>query len=591
MSEVKYQVLAGMLSKIEDTSKRKEMTNYLVELFKATPPDHIRVVIGLIRGSPYPDYEDFQYGMAEKMVIKSIANATGLTTDQIVGKMKEKGDLGKAAEEELATKKQTTLFTKPLDAKYMSATLDKIGRTSGKGSVDIKIKLLAGLLTNATPLEARYIIRTILGQMRLGMADMTIMDALAIAYTDDATNRPIIERAFNISSDLGLIAEKLVKEGIESVKDFKVTIRHPIRMMMAQRSGETEEIFEKLKGTFIAEFKYDGERLQIHKDGETILLFSRRLEEISEQYPDVCEMVRTQIRANKTIIEGEVVAYNIETGELRPFQELMHRRRKYGIKEAMKAIPVNLFLFDLLYLEDKDFTNKNYPLRRKALEGIVTETEQLRLAAQKEVINEDELEEFFELAVEKGCEGIMAKSIQDSIYQAGARGWLWIKYKRDYKSEIADTLDLVVIGAYMGYGARTGYYGSLLMACYDPIESQFKSVCRMGSGFTDEHLETLQKLLKPYQVSDKPPRVFINDSIILTVDVWFKPAIVLEVQAAELTLSPVHTCALDKIRKGSGLAMRFPRFTGRIRDDKTAEQATSQQEIIDLFRGQLKRIK
>ncbi|WP_287588659.1 ATP-dependent DNA ligase [Candidatus Borrarchaeum sp.] len=586
---MKYQVLAGKLSKIEVTSKRTEMTNHLVELFKATPPDHIRDVIGLIRGSPYPDYEDFQYGMAEKMVIKSIANATGLTTNQIVEKMKEKGDLGKAAEEELAIKKQTTLFTKLLDVKYMSETLDKIGRTSGKGSVDTKIKLLAGLLTNASPLEARYIIRTILGQMRLGMADMTIMDALAIAYTDNATNRPIIERAFNISSDLGLIAERLVKEGIESVKDFKVTIRHPIRMMMAQRSGEKEEIFAKLKGTFIAEFKYDGERLQIHKDGETVLIFSRRLEEISEQYPDVCEMVRAQIRANNAIIEGEVVAYNVETGELRPFQELMHRRRKYGIKKTMKAIPVNLFLFDLLYLDNKDFTNKNYPLRRKALEKIVNETEQLRLAVQKEITSEDELEEFFESAVEKGCEGIMAKSIQEeSIYQAGARGWLWIKFKRDYKSEVADTIDAVVIGAYVGYGARTGFYGSLLMACYDPIENQFKSVCRMGSGFTDEHLETLQKLLDQYRVSKKPPRVIIKNSTV--PDIWIKPTIVLEVQAAELTLSPVHTCALDMIRKGSGLAMRFPRFTGRIRDDKTAEQATSQQEIIDLFKGQLKKI-
>ncbi len=586
---MKYLVLAGTLDKIEATTKRKEMTNYLVEFFKTTPPDHIRDVVGLIRGSPYPDYEDFQYGMAEKMVIRSIASATGKTTEEIDEKKKVKGDLGKAAEEELAVKKQTSLLTKPLEIKYVSETLDKIGKASGKGSVDLKIKLLAGLLTNATPLEARYIIRTILGQMRLGMADMTLMDALAIAFTDDATNRTIIERAFNISSNLGLIAEKLVAEGLDFVKDFKVTIRHPIRMMMAQRSGENEEIFKKLDGKFVAEFKYDGERLQIHKDGENVLIFSRRLEEISEQYPDVCDMVKTQICANKAIIEGEVVAYNVETGELRPFQELMQRRRKYGIKEAMEAVPINLFLFDLLYLENEDFTTQSYPLRRKTLEDIVDETEQLKLATQKEISTAEELEDFFDLAVEKGCEGIMAKSIQEgSIYQAGARGWLWIKFKRDYKSEIADTLDLVVIGAYVGYGARTGFYGSLLMACYDPFENQFKSVCRMGSGFTDEHLETLQKSLDQYRVSKKPPRVFIKNSTV--PDIWIKPTIVLEVQAAELTLSPVHTCALDKIRKGSGLAMRFPRFTGRIRDDKTAEQATSQQEIIDLFEGQLKKI-
>lgn len=587
---MKYLELAKTYQKLEETTKRKEMTNYLVELFNNTPPDHIRDVIGLTRGSLYPDYEDWNIGMAEKMVIKAIANATGTDVAKITEKMKEKGDLGKAAEDAIKNKKQSTLFTKPLLVKYVSETLEKIGKASGAGSIDQKIKLLAGLLANATPLESRYLIRTILGQMRLGMADMTLMDALAIAYTDDAANRQIIERAFNISSDLGLIAEKLT-EGIEVIMDFKIVVGHPIRMMMAQRSANPDEIFEKLKGPFIAEFKYDGERLQIHKDGNDVFIFSRRLERISEQYPDVCEMVKTQISANRAIIEGEVVAYNPETGELRPFQELMHRRRKYGIKEIMEEIPVNLFLFDLLYLEEDDFTTQSYPLRRKALENIVKETEQLKLANQLEVSNREELEEFFELAVEKGCEGIMAKSIQEeSIYQAGSRGWLWVKFKRDYKSEIADTLDLVVIGAFMGYGARTGYYGSLLMACYDPVDNKFKSVCRLGSGFTDEHLETLQNLLNKYQVSDKAPRVFINDSIKSTVDVWFKPTVVLEVQAAELTISPVHTCALDKIRKGSGLAMRFPRFTGRIRDDKTAEQATSQQEIIDLFKGQLKKI-
>jgi DNA ligase-1 len=255
----------------------------------------------------------------------------------------------------------------------------------------------------------------------------------------------------------------------------------------------------------------------------------------------------------------------------------------------MEAIHVNLFLFDLLYLDNDDFTTKSYPLRRKTLETIVDEKEQLKFATQKEITTAEELEEFFELAVEKGCEGIMAKSInpEESIYQAGARGWLWIKYKRDYKSEIADTLDLVVIGGYAGRGTRTGYYGSLLMACYDPVEDVFKSVCRMGSGYTDEHLESLPKILAPYQVKKKPPRVIVKESTV--PDIWFKPAIVLEVQAAELTLSPVHTCALDEIRRGSGLAMRFPRFTGRIRDDKTATQATSQQEIVDLFRRQLKK--
>ncbi len=450
-----------------------------------------------------------------------------------------------------------------------------------------KTALLAGLLADATPKEAKYIMRTVTGNLRLGIADMTVLDALAIAYGGGKETREHVERAYNISSDLGLVAKTIAEKGLEGIKKFQVIIGEPIRPMLAERLSSPEEILEKLGGKCIAEYKYDGERVQIHKKGTEVILFSRRLENISSQYPDAVELVKSNVKAKDAILEAECVAVDLDTGEMKPFQELMHRRRKYGIEKAMEEFPVSLFTFDALYVNGQDLTLKPYLIRRKALEKTIKESDRVKVAKHIITSNAKELEQFFLEAIEEGCEGLVCKSIaQDSIYQAGARGWLWIKYKRDYKSEMTDTVDLVIVGAFHGRGKRAGTYGALLLAVYNPENDTFETVTKCGTGFTDEDLAKLPETMHKHVTEHKHPRV--NSA--LDADVWFEPAIVIEVLGAEITLSPIHTCAMDKIRKGSGLAIRFPRFTGNYRLDKAAEDATTSDEIVEMYKNQLKQI-
>ncbi|MEM3641829.1 MAG: ATP-dependent DNA ligase, partial [Candidatus Bathyarchaeia archaeon] len=464
---------------------------------------------------------------------------------------------------------------------------DKMARASGSGAVDTKISLLAGLLADATPKDAKYIMRTVTGNLRLGIADMTVLDALAIAYGGGKEARELIERAYNISSDLGRVARVVAEKGLNGIKKFQVVVGEPIRPMLAERLSSPEEILEKLGGKCIAEYKYDGERIQAHKKGDDVMLFSRRLENISDQYPDAVELFKKHVLAKDAILEAECVAIDPETGEMRPFQELMHRRRKYGIDKAMEEYPVSLFMFDALYVDGKDLTLEPYLIRREALEKAIKESERVKVAKYLITDNAKELENFFLQAIEDGCEGLVCKSItEDSVYQAGARGWLWIKYKRDYKSEMTDTVDLVVVGAFYGRGKRAGTYGALLLAAYNSDNDTFETVTKCGTGFTDEDLAKLPEMMKKHVISHKHPRV----NSIIEADVWFEPAVVIEVLGAEITLSPIHTCAMDAIRKGSGLAVRFPRFTGNYRFDKAAEDATTAEEIVEMYKRQLKKI-
>ncbi|MEM2130135.1 MAG: ATP-dependent DNA ligase, partial [Candidatus Bathyarchaeia archaeon] len=501
--------------------------------------------------------------------------------------LKKSGDIGETAQKFTAQKRQVTFFQKPLTVQKVYETFDKMAKASGAGAVDTKIMLLAGLLADATPKEAKYIMRTVTGNLRLGIADMTVLDALAIAYGGGKEARELIERAYNISSDLGRVAKVVAEKGLDGIKKFQVIVGEPIRPMLAERLSSPEEILEKLGGKCMAEYKYDGERVQAHKEGEEIKLFSRRLEDISDQYPDAVELLKRHVLAKDAILEGECVAIDPDTGEMRPFQELMHRRRKYEIEKAMEEYPISLFMFDALYVDGKDLTLKPYPVRRKALEKVVKEGDRVKIA--KHIITSDvkELEKFFLEAIEDGCEGLVCKSVAaDSVYQAGARGWLWIKYKRDYKSEMTDTVDLVVVGAFHGRGRRAGTYGALLLAAYNPESDTFETVTKCGTGFTDEDLAKLPKTLKPHVIPHKHPRV----NSIIAADVWLEPKIVLEILGAEITLSPIHTCAMNVIRQGSGLAIRFPRFTGNYRLDKAAEDATTTNEITEMYQKQLKKI-
>jgi len=582
-----YSTLVETYEKLEATTKRLEMTDILAELLAEATPDELEKVIYLTQGKIHPDWTgEPEIGMAEKMVIETIVKATGLKKEKVEELIAETGDVGHAAEAAMRLKKIGNLGARELTVSEVYETLDQISKESGKGSSGRKIDRLMRLIVRASPLGARYLARTVTGTLRLGIGDMTILDALAQAYTGSKTNRDILERAYNLTSDLGDVARILAEEGLEAVEKAHVVVGKPIMAMSAQRLSTPEEITEKLEGKCAAEYKLDGERFQIHKKGDSIEIFSRRLENITHMYPDAAGMALEHVRADTAIIEGEAVAIDPETEEMRPFQTLMHRRRKYKIEEMMEKLPVAVFLFDCLYADGEDMTLEPYPERRRRLEELVEETDRFKIVRSMETSDPAELERFFEQAIADGTEGLVVKSTsEESIYRAGARSWLWVKLKRSYQSKMIEPVDLVVVGAFHGRGRRAGSYGALLAAAFDHEEDTYKTVCKVGTGFTDENLEKIPEMMEEYRREERHPLV---DSLI-EADIWFSPGVVMEVLGDELTLSPTHTAAFGRLREDSGLAVRFPRFQ-RWREDKSPEEATTVEELVDMYKAQLKTI-
>jgi len=577
---VKYEVVAEAYHDLEQTSARLALIDRLAALVEATPADLLPTVCYLCEGLIAPEFAGVDLGLAEKLAIRAVATATGTDPQQAAAAVRTAGDLGLAGEQLLsataADRVPSLVVTTVVD------TLQQIAAAEGQGSQGRKLDLLAGLLAKATPLEARYLLRLVTGNLRLGIGTPTILDALAQVYVGNRSARPVLERAYNICCDLGKVAAALASGGVAAVEQIKVQPGNPVRAMLAQRLSDATEILAKLGGECAAEYKYDGVRIQAHgtADGE-IELFTRRLERISAQFPDVVELLAKGLGPAEAIIEGEVVAFDAAAGELRPFGEVMTRRRKHGIAEAVHDVPVGLFCFELLFADGQDFTRVPYPERRARLAEAITVSSQLRLTTAIEVADPAALDAAFEQAVTDGCEGLMCKSVSpDAIYQAGARGWLWIKLKRDYRTELADTVDLVVVGAFAGRGRRAGVYGALLLAAYDADADVFRTVTKCGTGFSDAELAELPARLAPLAHPERPARVDARQQ----PDVWFEPGLVLEILSAELTLSPTYTAAWGQIKDDAGLAMRFPRFTGRWRDDKSAEDATTTSELVDLYR-------
>jgi len=408
-----------------------------------------------------------------------------------------------------------------------------------------------------------------------------------LAFTGNRSNRQLLEIAYNVSSDLGTVAKLLATGSLEAVRSLKITLYKPVRPMLAERVRTSEEAMERMKDMSAgAEFKLDGERIQIHKGKERIDLFSRSLEKITEHYPDVSQAIQ-KLKINEIILEGEVVAINAQTDEFLPFQELMHRRRKYGIKEAVEDYPVVINLFDVLYINGKEKTSLTYIQRRHLIEKITRglKSQKVKLVPQCIVKNINDIERFMASAIEQGCEGLMIKQLA-STYRAGSREFAWVKLKREYRSDIADTLDLVIVGALYGRGRRVGKYGALLLAAYDSKSDMFRSVSKVGTGFTDIHLEQLYNSLEKTRISHKHPRVDTR----MQMDVWFEPEIVIEVSASEITLSPSHTAGMNSIREKYGLALRFPKFTGKVRIDKKPEDATNIHELVSIYKRQMKAV-
>ena len=580
---MEFSIIAKTLENMEGTTKRLELTDFLVGLFKETPQDLLPKIVYLIQSKIRPDFEGIELGMAEKLAIRSLSKSSGTPVKKIQEIYQDDGDLGHSAEKILQLKKQTTFVNEPITLERVYDTFFKIAKTEGKGSQDMKIKYISSLLNDAMPIDGKFILKILLGTLRLGVADNTIIDALTIAFTGSKEKRHQVEDAYNVSSDLGKVAQVISEEGINGVEKFQISIFNPVRPMLADRVKSESEALEKMGGKFAAEYKLDGERVQVHLKNKQVTLFSRRLENITKFYPDIVENISKSLKTREAILEAEAVAVNENTGEFLPFQELMHRRRKYNLERAVSEIPITLNFFDVLYFDGKNCLGLSYEERRKNLEEIVIEDKFAKLVPMVTVTTDDQIEDFLENSINSGCEGLMLKSLEGQ-YRAGMRGSNWLKLKREYRNELGDSLDLVVIGAFFGKGRRTGRYGTLLVATYNDENDTFSSICKVGTGFTDENLDQLYQILSNKVTLKKNQK--INSE--MESDVWFDPELVIEVVASEITLSPIHKTATNIIRKGSGLALRFPKFTGKIRLEKSAEDASTDREIVALYQGQIK---
>ena len=580
---MEFSTLAEIFQRMEKTSKRIELTDILVELLKKTPKEILPNVVYLLQGIIRPNFEGVELGIAEKLAIHAISKSSGLSIKKIEDDYREGGDLGLTASNILKLKTQTTFTVEKITVERVYDTLFKIAKLEGKGSQDLKMKYISSMLNDATPIEAKFVMKILLGTLRLGVAENTVMDALAIAFTGKKENKEEIENAYNVSSDLGKVSLVVATDGIEEIKKFKISLFSPIRPMLADRVKSEAEAIKKMPQLFAAEYKLDGERVQIHKQMNKIILFSRRLENITQYYPDIIENIGKSINVDEGIFEAEIVPINENTGEFLPFQELMHRRRKYKLEKAVLQYPITVNFFDVLYFDDTSCLNLEYTKRREILEKVVKEDNFAKLVPMLLVKNENEIEDFLENSINSGCEGLMLKT-PNAGYRAGARGSNWLKLKREYRNELGDSLDLIVIGAYFGRGRRTGLYGTLLLGTYNPENDTFPSICKVGTGFTDESLDQLYQILSNKVILKKNSRVVSE----MEADVWLEPELVLEVVASEITLSPIHKTGLNLVRKNSGFALRFPKFTGKIRYEKAVEDASTHDEVLALYKNQSK---
>jgi len=583
---MKFNKLTQLFSELESTTKRLELIDILSKFFREIKEtgefEDLDRIIYLLQGQLVPNIKQFpKMGIAEKMLMEALSIHSGIESKKIKEVLVKQGDIGATAELILSKrKKQRSLFdydekkvATSLELSKLYSELKKIALTEGAGSHDTKLGILRGLMRRISPLETKFVFRIITSILRVGVQSPTIIEGLAHAFTGFRDNKEFIEKAYSLHPDLGEISKILAEQGLEKVKEITIEYGIPILSMLASRDIYTEFV-NRLGTPFIAEYKLDGERLQIHKNGDRVILFSRRLLDISEQYPDVCEIVKRNIKAHKVILEGEVVAMDHVYEKMLPFQVLSKRRRKYDVDDISKEVPVCLFVFDLLKFEEESFVDKIFPKRRNKLEEIIKEKDELRLVKSVMINSTEELLDFFNKARTEGNEGIMAKSIQDdAIYQAGNRGFLWLKLKSLEGGKLKDSVDVVIVGAFYGKGRRTGALGTYIGAVYDPETERFVAFTRFFSGLTDELSESLTKDMEKYKVEKKPSNVICEDS----PDVWLQPEIVMEIGGDEITVS-------DKFAT-LGYSMRFPVFQ-RIRYEKSPKDVTTVDEIKELYETQ-----
>ena len=575
---------------LENTTARNQMTEILADLFKEAKSGEIGKIVFLLQGRVAPLYDAVEFGLADKMVIRAIADSLKADGGEVTKAFKGSGDLGITVEK----LKGNCKTKKDLSVGEVFEILSQTAKAGGAGSQEIKIQLLGKLIADLDPLSARYLVRIPVAKLRLGFSDMTILDALSWMRTGSKELRPEIEKAYNVRPDLGFIAETVKNSGEKSFENIEPRVGIPVLMARAERMGSGEEIIEKI-GRCAVEPKFDGFRLQGHKKGDKVKLISRNLEDVTAMYPDIVAGIREQVKAKEAILEGEAVAYNPQTGEYLPFQETVQRKRKYNIEAKAKEIPLKLFAFELLYKEGRNLLLSVYEERRKELEKIIEKGEVI-LVAQEEVVDRAKrLEVIFQDAVSRGLEGVMAKKL-DGIYRAGSRDFNWIKYKRSYAGKLNDTVDSVVMGYDFGQGKRTAFgIGDFLIGVYDEKQEKYVSIAKIGTGLTDREWKEIKKRSDRLKTKVKPKNYEVDK--IMDCDIWIEPEIVVEIRADEITRSPVHTAGriMGPSKSGSavevkeaGLALRFPRLE-KFRDDKKPTDATTLSELWKMLQRQMKK--
>lgn len=578
---MKFKELSGYIEQIEKTKSRLTITQLLSDLYKKLSPVEIEKTTYLLQGRVVPLFEKLEFSLAEKTVIKTVSLALNLERTLFEHEYKKIGDLGLTVE---YFKKEIRLFDeKDLTITEVYDSLLTLAKLSGTGSQEKKIQILAGLIRQLDHLSTRYLVRIPIGVLRLGFSDMTVLDAFSWMIGGDKTLRKLIEQAYHVRPDLGLLGKILKEKGMKGIKSIKPEIFTPILMMRAERLSSGREIIDTI-GRCAVQQKFDGFRLQVHyvKKTHEVRLYSRNLEEVSSMYPDIIEGIKKEIKGNEIIFEGEAIGFDPLTGNFLPFQETVQRKRKYDIEEKAKEIPLKLFAFELLYCNGVSYLNTSYKERRKILEKSIVAPENavkntVILAPEKVLDSEKDIEIEFQDAISKGLEGIIAKKLT-GIYQAGARGWNWIKFKRSYSSKIEDTIDCLVMGYDYGKGKRTSFgIGAFLVGVFDEEKDSFVTVAKIGTGLTDEEWKTLKIKAQKSKSKDKPNQYNVDKQ--MNVDVWIEPSIVVEIRADEISRSPVHTAKL---------ALRFPRLE-RFRKDKRPDDATSLKELETMFRKQEKK--
>ena len=571
---MEFSKVAAVFDAMEVTSKRLEITDMLAKLFSEVTTTQLRTIVYLVQGRIAPSHLGIELGLGEKLALQAISKVTGKSEKEVELLYRKLGDLGDAAQKCIEKKKQESLSFEPLTIEKVYFNLYAIATSSGPGSQQGKINLLSELLVNAQPNEGKIIIRFVTGSLRLGAGDSTVLDALSVWKSGSKELKITLERAFNLTSDLGLVAETISSEGIIAINEIKPIPGKPIRPALAERLPTPTEIVEKL-GKCAVEGKFDGFRVQVHKKEDEVWIYSRKQEPMTHMFPDLVKAIKENIHAKECILEGEAIGYNDDTKTYLPFQETITRKRKHDISATAAKIPLHLFVFEILYKNGSDLTALPYHERRAIIENIIEKNKIIAPARMQLVDTPEGLQRVFDECISDGLEGVIAKDL-NAPYVAGARKFAWIKLKKSYQGNLADTVDVAIIGFYKGKGKRTEFgLGGLLTAVYDPESEMFTSIAKIGTGFNEEEMQSLFDRLSKLAVKDKPANV---DSE-LEPDLWTTPEIVIEVTADEITRSPTHKCAWNG---DEGLALRFPRLT-KFRDDKKPTDITTVSEILEMY--------